>query len=79
MIVYSHLQEKDEEKDSYEKQLSTLKNEFQEMKDQYTSENMILGGKLASLEEFRVTCVPHKTENDIRVLAAGVLILCLLL
>nr|XP_039249586.1 cilia- and flagella-associated protein 157-like [Styela clava] len=47
-------QAKDTEKESYEKQLATLKHEFQEMKDQLTSENMILGGKLSSLEEFKV-------------------------
>lgn len=45
---------KDTEKDKYELQLTTLRTEMQEMKDQLTSENMVLGGKLASLEEFRV-------------------------
>ncbi|KAI8514481.1 hypothetical protein Bbelb_070720 [Branchiostoma belcheri] len=47
-------QAKDQEKDTYEQQLATLRTEFQETKDQLTSENMILGGKLASLEEFKV-------------------------
>ena len=45
---------KDTEKDKYELQLTTLRTEMQEVKDQLTSENMVLGGKLASLEEFRV-------------------------
>ena len=47
-------QAKDAEKDHYEVQLATLRTEMQEIKDQLTSENMVLGGKLASLEEFRV-------------------------
>ncbi|XP_072176647.1 cilia- and flagella-associated protein 157-like [Diadema setosum] len=47
-------QAKDTEKDSYEAQLAQLRNEFQETKDQLTSENMILSGKLAALEEFKV-------------------------
>lgn len=47
-------QAKDSEKDQYEVQLATLRTEMQEIKDQLTSENMVLGGKLASLEEFRV-------------------------
>lgn len=47
-------QAKDAEKDHYEVQLATLRTEMQETKDQLTSENMVLGGKLASLEEFRV-------------------------
>ncbi|XP_067662711.1 cilia- and flagella-associated protein 157-like [Haliotis asinina] len=47
-------QAKDAEKETYENQLQSLRNEYQEMKDQLTSENMILGGKLASLEEFKV-------------------------
>jgi len=45
---------KDTEKDRYELQLTSLRAETQEMKDQLTSEIMVLGGKLASLEEFRV-------------------------
>jgi len=47
-------QAKDSEKEAYEQQLQHLRTEFQETKDQLTSENMILGGKLASLEEFKV-------------------------
>ena len=47
-------QAKDTEKDHYEVQLATLRTEMQEIKDQLTSENMILGSKLAALEEFRV-------------------------
>ncbi|XP_060106959.1 cilia- and flagella-associated protein 157 [Heteronotia binoei] len=45
---------KDTEKDAFETQLVQLRHEFQETKDQLTSENMALSGKLASLEEFRV-------------------------
>ncbi|XP_036454209.1 cilia- and flagella-associated protein 157 [Colossoma macropomum] len=45
---------KDEEKESFEMQLSALRHEFQENKDKLVSENMALAGKLASLEEFRV-------------------------
>lgn len=47
-------QAKDAEKDQFEVQLATLRTEMQEIKDQLTSENMVLGGKLASLEEFRI-------------------------
>ena len=47
-------QAKDAEKDQYEGQLATIRTEMQEVKDQLTSENMVLGGKLASLEEFKV-------------------------
>eukprot|EP00112_Aurelia_sp_Birch-Aquarium-sp1_P021755 Seg593.13 transcript_id=Seg593.13/GoldUCD/mRNA.D3Y31 product="Cilia- and flagella-associated protein 157" protein_id=Seg593.13/GoldUCD/D3Y31 len=47
-------QAKDTEKDHYEVQLATLRTEMQEIKDQLTSENMMLGSKLAALEEFRV-------------------------
>ncbi|XP_043913945.1 cilia- and flagella-associated protein 157-like [Protopterus annectens] len=47
-------QAKDGEKDAYEAQLTQLRHELQETKDQLTSENMLLAGKLASLEEFRV-------------------------
>ena len=36
-------QAKDTEKDQYEQQLQQIRNEFQETKDQLTSENMILG------------------------------------
>ncbi|XP_026994223.1 cilia- and flagella-associated protein 157 isoform X8 [Tachysurus fulvidraco] len=45
---------KDAEKESYDKQLSMLRSEFQETKDKLTSENMVLAGKLASLEDFQV-------------------------
>jgi len=47
-------QAKDAEKEHYEAEIQKLRNEFQETKDQLTSENMILNGKLASLEEFKV-------------------------
>ncbi|XP_041090254.1 procollagen galactosyltransferase 2 isoform X1 [Polyodon spathula] len=47
-------QAKDAEKEACENQLAQLRHEFQESKDQLTSENMILAGKLASVEEFRV-------------------------
>ncbi|KAM3910986.1 cilia- and flagella-associated protein 157 [Leptodactylus fuscus] len=47
-------QAKDAEKDAYETQLAQMRHEFQETKDRVTSENMLLAGKLASLEEFRV-------------------------
>ena len=33
---------------------STIRTEIQEVKDQLMSENMVLGGKLVSLEEFKV-------------------------
>jgi len=47
-------QAKDVQKDKYEVEITTIKTEMQEVKDQLTSENMVLQGKLASLEEFRV-------------------------
>ncbi|MGH0122740.1 UNVERIFIED_CONTAM: hypothetical protein FKN15_007071 [Acipenser sinensis] len=47
-------QAKEAEKEACENQLAQLRHEFQESKDQLTSENMILAGKLASVEEFRV-------------------------
>ncbi|XP_058015604.1 cilia- and flagella-associated protein 157 [Ahaetulla prasina] len=47
-------QAKDFEKDAFETQLVQLRHEFQETKDQLTSENMLLSGKLAALEEFRL-------------------------
>ncbi|KAL8596770.1 hypothetical protein ACOMHN_053866 [Nucella lapillus] len=47
-------QTRDNEREQYELQIQQQRNEYQEMKDQLTSENMILGGKLASLEEFKV-------------------------
>lgn len=47
-------QTKDKEKDSYENELQKLRTEFQETKDNLTSEKMKLEGKVAALEEFRV-------------------------
>ena len=46
-------QSKDVEKDSYELQITQLKTEAQETKDQLTSENMLINGKLEQLEDFR--------------------------
>ncbi|KAK3514665.1 hypothetical protein QTP70_021587 [Hemibagrus guttatus] len=45
---------KDAEKELYEKQQNVLRSEFQETKDKLTSENMVLAGKLASLEDFQM-------------------------
>ncbi|XP_078502776.1 cilia- and flagella-associated protein 157 [Lissotriton helveticus] len=45
---------KDTEKEAFEGQLAHARHEFQETKDQLTAENMLLAGKLAALEEFRV-------------------------
>uniref|UniRef100_A0A8C2R640 Cilia- and flagella-associated protein 157 n=1 Tax=Capra hircus TaxID=9925 RepID=A0A8C2R640_CAPHI len=45
---------KEIEKDAFEAQLAQVRHEFQETKDQLTTENIILGGKLAALEEFRL-------------------------
>ncbi|PVD21704.1 hypothetical protein C0Q70_17504 [Pomacea canaliculata] len=47
-------QTRENEKEQFELQIQQQRNEYQEMKDTLTSENMILGGKLASLEEFKV-------------------------
>ncbi|KAJ8380353.1 hypothetical protein SKAU_G00011310 [Synaphobranchus kaupii] len=47
-------QAKEAEKVSLEKQLAQLRQDFQEKKDQLTSENMVLVGKLTSLDEFRM-------------------------
>ncbi|KAM4696063.1 uncharacterized protein WCC33_014791 [Rhinophrynus dorsalis] len=47
-------QAKDAETEAYEAQLAYMRHEFQVTKDRLTSENMLLAGKLASLEEFRV-------------------------
>ncbi|XP_077140516.1 cilia- and flagella-associated protein 157 [Ranitomeya variabilis] len=47
-------QAKEAEKAAYETQLGQMRHEFQETKDKLMSENMLLAGKLASLEEFRV-------------------------
>ncbi|XP_063043544.1 cilia- and flagella-associated protein 157 [Engraulis encrasicolus] len=46
-------QSKEAEKETFELQLSQLRQEFQEVKDKLTSENIVLAGKLAALEEFR--------------------------
>ncbi|XP_005382472.1 PREDICTED: uncharacterized protein C9orf117 homolog isoform X2 [Chinchilla lanigera] len=45
---------KEMEKDAFEAQLAQVRHEFQETKDQLTTENIVLGGKLAALEEFRL-------------------------
>ncbi|KAJ8006072.1 hypothetical protein DPEC_G00124460 [Dallia pectoralis] len=47
-------QAKDADKNSFDLQLGQLHQEFQEKKDKLTSENMVLAGKLATLEEFQV-------------------------
>ncbi|XP_056314707.1 cilia- and flagella-associated protein 157 [Danio aesculapii] len=47
-----HQQAQEAERESFELQLSVLRRELQENKEKYTSENMTLAGKLASLEEF---------------------------
>ena len=46
-------QAKDAEKDAYELQITQLKTEAQETKDQLTSEIMLINGKLEQLEDFR--------------------------
>jgi DNA repair exonuclease SbcCD ATPase subunit len=46
-------QSKDQDREVFEQQLQQLRTEYRETKDQLTSENMMLSGKLASLEEFR--------------------------
>ncbi|XP_036892597.1 cilia- and flagella-associated protein 157 isoform X2 [Sturnira hondurensis] len=45
---------KEIEKDAFEAQLAQVRHEFQETKDQLTSENIVIAGKLAALEEFRL-------------------------
>ncbi|XP_069870248.1 cilia- and flagella-associated protein 157 isoform X2 [Dipodomys merriami] len=45
---------KEMEKDAFEAQLAQVRHEFQETKDQLTTENIVLVGKLAALEEFRL-------------------------
>ncbi|XP_046697293.1 cilia- and flagella-associated protein 157 isoform X2 [Silurus meridionalis] len=51
---YQELQAaKDAEKESFDRQLSVLRSEFQETRDKLISENMVLG-KLASLEDFQM-------------------------
>ncbi|KAM6965401.1 cilia- and flagella-associated protein 157 [Aplochiton taeniatus] len=52
--LLSMQQAKDVEIDSFELQLSQLRQEFQDNKEKLTTENMNLAGKLAALEEFRV-------------------------
>ncbi|KAL0979604.1 hypothetical protein UPYG_G00187190 [Umbra pygmaea] len=47
-------QAKDAEKESSELQLNQLRKEFQEKQDKVTSENKVLAGKIAALDEFRV-------------------------
>jgi len=47
-------QAKDHEKEAFDNQMTQIKREFQEVRDRLTSENMILGGKLSALEEFKV-------------------------
>uniref|UniRef100_A0A4W3GLQ8 Cilia- and flagella-associated protein 157 n=1 Tax=Callorhinchus milii TaxID=7868 RepID=A0A4W3GLQ8_CALMI len=47
-------QAKEVEKDAYETQLSHLRHECQDAKDQLTTENIALAGKLAAVEEFRL-------------------------
>ncbi|KAK2911657.1 hypothetical protein QQF64_027470 [Cirrhinus molitorella] len=47
-------QAQEAERESFELQLSLLRHELQENKEKFTSENMSLAGKLASLEEFSV-------------------------
>ncbi|XP_020821098.1 cilia- and flagella-associated protein 157-like [Phascolarctos cinereus] len=44
---------KEMEKDAFEARLAQVRHEFQETKDQLTMENIMLGGKLAALEEFQ--------------------------
>lgn len=50
-------QAKDTEKESYEQQLQQLRTEFQETKDQLTSENMILGTIFMSFRQLRDFCI----------------------
>ena len=47
-------QAKDAEKEAFEGQLQQIRAEFTEKKEHLTSENILLGGKLAGLEEFKV-------------------------
>ncbi|KAM4019038.1 cilia- and flagella-associated protein 157 [Anomaloglossus baeobatrachus] len=47
-------QAKEAEKTAYEEQLGQMRHECQETKEKLMSENMLLAGKLAALEEFRV-------------------------
>ncbi|XP_074149813.1 cilia- and flagella-associated protein 157-like [Sminthopsis crassicaudata] len=45
---------KEIEKDAFESQLAQVRHEFQETKDQLVSENVLLGGRLAALDEYRI-------------------------
>jgi len=45
---------RDNEREDFKRQLQEQRSEYQDMKDNLTSDNMILGGKLAALEEFKV-------------------------
>ncbi|KAG1957171.1 cilia- and flagella-associated protein [Pimephales promelas] len=47
-----HQQAQEAERESFELQLSMLRHELQETKEKFTSKNMTLAGKLASLEDF---------------------------
>jgi len=47
-------QTRDNEREDFKRQLQEQRSEYQDMKDNLTSDNMILGGKLAALEEFKV-------------------------
>jgi len=47
-------QTRDNEREDFKRQLQEARSEYQDMKDNLTSDNMILGGKLAALEEFKV-------------------------
>ena len=53
-------QAKEAEKDKYEVQLTTVRSDFQEMRDMLTAENMALKGRLTSLEDYRL----HKQEME---------------
>ncbi|XP_036605755.1 cilia- and flagella-associated protein 157-like [Trichosurus vulpecula] len=44
---------KEMEKNAFESQLAQVRHEFQETKNQLISENVLLGGKLAALDEYR--------------------------
>ncbi|XP_074067205.1 cilia- and flagella-associated protein 157-like isoform X2 [Macrotis lagotis] len=45
---------KEMEKDAFESQLAQVRHEFQETKDQLILENVLLGGKVAALDEYRI-------------------------
>ena len=46
---------KDQEKEHYESELQKLRTDYQEMKDQLTSENMILGKRFHAASVFSFT------------------------